>query len=226
MEFGPVVLRNPIPPLIFVVTAVGLVVAFTYFRATEAQRFVATHKVLVQRSVIRLGMTVGYDAGPLVEEDYAMSDVDGVSSSSYRGVGRRGTRITITERPRATLEDGVNVAYFFGQVVQDGIWELSSRPPRGDTRAHYRISIYQLTDTQHGAHVFEFTDPHYWATTGGHQFHIKLSKDKPVPNLLQLSSTVVVEPRYEKLVADFRAFGPESFRSKVAAAQARLSGRS
>jgi len=40
-----------------------------------------------------------------------------------------------------------------------------------------------------------------------------------------MTSTVIVEPRYQKLVQDFRSFGPESFRSKVQAAQARLSAR-
>jgi len=210
---------------VFAFIVVGTVAAFAFFRSTESYRYAATRRVLFQRSEIKIAMTVRYDRGPLAEEDYAMSDIDGVSSSSYRGVARGGTRITIAERPRATLEDGPNVAYFFGQVVQDGIWELRSRGSRGDTRAHYRISIYQLTDTQHGSHSFEFTDPHYWATTGGHQFHLKLARDKPVPDLLRLTSTVVVEPRYERLVSDFRAFGPESFRTKVAAAQARLGGR-
>jgi hypothetical protein len=218
--------RNPIPPLVLVLVIIGLVAAVAFFRSTEAHRYAATRRVLGQRSEIKLGMRVRYDSGPLVEEDYAMNDIDGVSSSSYRAVGRSGTRITITERPRATLEDGPNVAYFFGQVVQDGIWELAARPPRGDARTHYRISIYQLTDAQHGSHAFEFTDPHYWATTGGHQFHLTLARDKPLPDLLQMSSAVVVEPRYGKLVGDFRSFGPESFRSKVAAAQAKLGVRS
>jgi len=184
VESRPVVPRNPIPPFITVVAIIGLIAAFVFFRSTEAHRYAATRRVLAQRSEIKLGMSVQYDTGPLAEEDYTMNDIDGVSSSSYRGVARSGTRITIAERPRATLEDGPNVAYFFGQVVQDGIWELGSRPTRGDARTHYRIAIYQLTDTQHGSHHFVFTDPHYWATTGGHQFHLKLARDKPLPNLL------------------------------------------
>jgi len=49
-----------------------------------------------------------------------------------------------------------------------------------------------------------------------------LSKNKPLPNLLALTSTTLVEPRYEKIVEDFREFGPQSFRDKVAAAQTRL----
>ena len=217
--------RNPIPPLIIVLVVIGLAAALWFFRSTEAHRYAATRRVLAQRSEIKLGMTVRYDVGPLAQERYTMDDIDGVSSSSYVALGRTGTRITIVERPRATLEEGPNVAYFFGQVVQDGIWELRPRPSRGDARAHYAISIYQLTDTQHGSHAFSFTDPHYWATTGGHQFHLKLARDKPLPDLLQMTSSVVVEPRYEKLVDDFRAFGPDSFRRKVMEARARLNVR-
>jgi hypothetical protein len=151
-----------------------------------------------------------------------MSDIDGLSKSRYRALGRSGLAITIDERPRVTIDEGPNVAFLFQQAVLDGIWELPSRPPRGDTSTHYTIEVYQLTGDRHGSHRFEFTDPHYWATTGGHQFHITLAKNKPVPDLLTLSSTTLVEPRYEKLVADFREFGPQSFRDKVAAAQTRL----
>lgn len=225
-EFARVVARNPIPVLILVAVLVGLGAAYAYFQTTEGTHYAATRKVAAQRSEIRLGMTVTYDHGPLVQERYELSDIEGTSRSSYRALGRGGTQITITERPRVTLEDGANVAFFFDKVVRDGIWELRTKPPRGDTRERFAISIAQLTGEQHGSHRFAFTDPHYWATTGGHQFHIKLAKDKPIPNLLQLSSTTLVEPRYQELVDDFRSFGPSSFRAKVAAAQARLGARS
>ena len=218
--------RTPIPVFILVAVLVGLGTAFAYFETTQTPRYAAARKVAAQRSEIRLGMRVTYDRGPLLEEDYALSDIDGTSRSSYRALGRSGTQITITERPRVTLDEGTNVAFFFDRAVQDGVWELRSKPPRGDTRSSYAITIAQVTGDQHGAHRFTFTDPHYWATTGGHQFHITLQKDKPVPNLLQLSSTTLVEPRYQQLVDDFRNFGPSSFRAKVAAAQARLGSRS
>ncbi len=214
--------RNPIPPLILILTFIGLACAGVFFAKTVLPRAIATRKVLDQASKIHLAMTVHYDKGPLVEEDYAMSDDDGVSSSHYKAVGRDGLQITVAERPRRTLEPGTDVAFFFDKAVLDGIWELTSKPPRGDTSAHYTITIYQLTGNEHGSRTIVFTDPHYWATTGGHQFHIKLERDKPVPDLLQLTSTVLVEPRYEKLVGDFRAFGPPSFREKVTAAQERL----
>ena len=79
-----------------------------------------------------------------------------------------------------------------------------------------------MTNGKHGSHEFSFTDPHYWATTGGHQYTIHLDRNKPVPNLLQMSSTVLVEPRYEKIVDAFLDYGSEAFRSKVAAAQSKL----
>ena len=214
--------RNPIPFFILVAVLVGLGTAYAYFQTTQSPRYAATRKVAAQRSEIRLGMSVTYDHGPLLREDYELADVEGTSRGLYRGLGRSGTQITIAERPRVTLDEGANVAFFFDRAVQDGIWELRSKPPRGETQAHYAVSIAQVTGNQSGSHRFSFTDPHYWATTGGHQFHIKLEKGKPLPNLLQLSSTTLVEPRYQKIVDDFRAFGPASFRAKVSAAQARL----
>jgi hypothetical protein len=217
--------RNVVPLLILGLALVGLACAYVLFQKSVLPRYEATRGVLARRTVLKIAMRVVHDTGPIVEEDYAMSDVDGVSESTYRVLGRKGTLITIVERPRATLEYGTNVAFFFQEAVGDGVWELRSKPPRGDTTTHYRISVYQVADGAHGSHAFSFTDPHYWATTGGHQFHILLDKNKPVPDLLHLTSTVPVDPRYEKLVAAFRAFGPEGFRAKIAAARERLGAR-
>lgn len=216
-----VVPRNPIPLMVLVVALFGIAAALVVFEHDVVPEEKEAQRVLDAPSRLQLGMTVSYKAGPLLEEDYTMSDVDGVSSSRYRALGRSGTQITVQERARETL-DAANVAYFFQRAVQDGIWELTSKPPRGDTSATYRISVYQLTDGQQGTRDIAFTDPHYWATTGGHQFHIKLDPHKPVPDLLQLSSTTLVEPRYQELVDGFRDFGPPSFKAKVAQARARL----
>ncbi len=217
--------RNPIPLLILVATLVALGIAYAYFQTTQTGRYEASRGVLAQRSEIRLAMTVRYDAGPLAQEEYRLSDIEGLSRISYRVLGRGGVQIAIDERPRATLEAGANVAFLFDELVADGIWELRSKPPRGDARTHYIVEIAQVSGTGHGSHRFVFTDPHYWATTGGHQFHITLDKRKPVPDLVRLSSTTLVEPRYENLVAAFRAFGPPSLREKIAAARARLGVR-
>ncbi|MBD5604318.1 MAG: hypothetical protein IAI48_04410 [Candidatus Eremiobacteraeota bacterium] len=222
----PAVRRNPIPFLIFVLALVGLLAAYAFFNRTIVSRYVAARHVLNRRSEIRLSLTVDHATGPLVRETYEMSDVEGVSASSYRVAGRSGTTVTIVERPERTLDPDANVAFFFGKTVQDGIWELTNRPPRGDAGTRYTVHVYQFADGQHGSRDYTFTDPHYWATTGGHQFHITLDKNKPVPDLLQMTSTVVVEPRYAALVDDFRAFGPERFRKKSADARTRAGARS
>ncbi len=65
-----------------------------------------------------------------------------------------------------------------------------------------------------------FTDPHYWATTAGHQYEIQLSKNSPTPDLTKLKSTSLADPRYLNIVQAFRNFGPPSFRQKIAQAQA------
>ncbi len=212
---------NPVSA--FVALAIGVAIAGTWWllATDEAARHEAARRVANSRSEIRLGMMIRHRSGPIVEEDYNLADIDGVSTSEYRAVGRNGTAIKVASLPRQTYD----VSFFFDKAVSDGIWELPSRPPRGDTATAFAIDVYQLTNSLHGSHAFSFTDPHYWATTGGHQFHIKLEKDKPVPNLLELSSTVLVEPRYERLVDDFRAFGSNAFRAKVAAIRARLGGR-
>ncbi len=216
--------RNPIPFFILALSIVALLAAYAMFNRSIVPRYEGARKVLDRRSEIRLSLVIRHDRGPIAEEDYALSDIDGTSAGSYRAVGRSGSTITIEERPRQTLEDGANVAFVFGKAVQDGIWELTNRPPRGDTSTHYTVHVYQFEDEQHGSRDYTFTDPHYWATTGGHQFHITLDKNKPVPNLLQMSSSVIVEPRYEALVEDFRSYGPDSFRAKEAQARARLGG--
>ncbi len=217
--------RNLTPLIIFIAVVVGVAVAYVYYRSTEGLRFTQTERVAEQRSEIRLNMAVAYAAGALVRESYAMADINGTSTLQYRVLGRNNVQITITERPQQTLQEGVNVAYLFDELVRDGIWELQSKPPRGNTALVYEVGIAQVTGTAHGSHRFTFTDPHYWATTGGHQFHITLDKHKPIPDLLRMSSTTLVEPRYEKVVADFRSFGPPSFLDKVIAARKRLGAR-
>ncbi|GAC1305377.1 MAG: hypothetical protein NVS2B3_07080 [Vulcanimicrobiaceae bacterium] len=217
--------RNPIPPLIVIATLIALAGSYAFFQKALLPRYAASRRVLASRSDLRLSMRVRYDAGPLVEERFAMRDLDGLSSSSYRVLGRSGLQITIEERPRKTIEAGPNVAFFFQEAVADGIWELRSKPPRGDRRTQYALDVYQDVNGEHGARHVTFTDPHYWATTGGHQFTLHLKKNEPVPDLLHLTSTTLVEPRYERIVADFRNFGPESFRRKVSAARLRLGAR-
>lgn len=210
--------RNAVPLAVACAAILAVVLGFRVFARVETERMDATRRVLNAPSDIRLGLTIRHDAGAVEEESWEMRDRDGISTASYRIVGRDGETIRLLAQPRATTD----VSFLFELAVQDGIWELPNRPPRGDVATHFAFSVYQLNDGAHGSHRFELTDPHYWATTGGHQFHIHLDPDKPVPNLLQLSSTTLVEPRYAKLVADFEAFGSPEFRAKVAQSRRRI----
>ncbi len=219
-------MRNrAIPIFICVVAIVGALLTVVVFEQTQVGRYRAARSVANQRSEVRLSLEIRYDAGAIAEEAYRMADLDGVSHATYRILSRDGTQITIEERARPTLDPDSNVAYLFQRLVQDGIWELRTKPPRGDVRTHYAVAIAQVAGDAHGSRLVRFTDPHYWATTGGHQFHITLSRDKPVPDLLRMTSTTLVEPRYEKLIADFRAFGSTGFRAKIVAARERIAGR-
>ncbi len=212
--------RNPVPPLIFlaIVAAVGL--GWWFYAKTEAGSQARVGRVARSFSDIKLGLTISHSKGAISQEDYRMEDRNGESSSLYRAAGRNGTVITIADKPHQTTD----VSFLFDKAVADGIWELPSRPARGDTATQYAVNIYQLTNGQHGSHEFTFTDPKYWATTGGHQYTIHLDKHKPVPDLLQMSSTTLIEPRYGALVDDFTTFGSAEFQKRIAAAKARLAG--
>jgi hypothetical protein len=210
--------RNPVPWFIFIIAVVGISLMMWYFFFEHAGESAKVRAVARSASDIKLGMQIHHANGPISDEFYSMEDKNGLSTSQYRAVSRNGTTIRVDALPRET----VDVAFLFGRAVTDGIWELQDRPLRGDATMRYTVDVYQLTNGKHGSHRFSFTDPHYWATTGGHQFHIHLDKNKPVPDLLRMSSTVVVEPRYERLVRDFLAFGTTQFKDKVVQAQAKL----
>ena len=211
--------RPSIVPLGILILAIAAAIAgWKIYWPSESQRYTQTQAVGQTHSVIRLGYTVVHEHGPIAREQLTFTNADGAAKVSYEGTNRAGTTIA---RFNAPLE-GYDVAKLFGQAVQDGIWELPSQPPRGDTSTTYALSIYQLTNNQSGSHSFTFTDPRYWATTGGRQYTIHLDKNKPVPDLVKLESKGIAEPRYAKLVADFESFGPPGFRATLAAARAKL----
>jgi hypothetical protein len=214
----------PIPLFILAACIVAVIGGWQLFVHTESGRYQAARQVAHSRSEIRVQLTIEHTTGPVAEETYRMTDINGVSSVEYRATNRAGTTVRVAGPARATKESTSDVAILFGELVQDGIWELEDRPPRGDTTTTYTVSVSQLVNGQSGEHHFTFTDPHYWATTGGHQFQIKLDKNKPVPDLVQMKSTALVEPRYGKVVDDFLGFGSPAFRATIAAQRARLIG--
>lgn len=192
-------------------------VAWGLFSRDQAARYRAVQNVERAPSRIELDLTLDYASGPVAREAYAMVDADGRSDASYAVTDRGGT----TARFHETIA-GYGVSFLFDRLVADGIWALTDKPPRGQRSPRYTVSIAQTVAGAHGGRTVTFTDPHYWATTAGRQFHIRLEKDKPVPELLSLQSTGTADPRYAKVVDDFRAFGSPAFKATIRRARSRL----
>ncbi len=195
---------------------VGVVAVLFHLHGFELARSGRVARIVNAPSAIYLGLTVRYDKPPIYEERWRMQDVNGISTSQYRITGYSGKVVTITAPPDKVY----TVSFFFGRLVQDGIWKITNRPPRGNTSVHYTVYVKQVVQKQTGSRTVTFTDPHWWAVNAGRQYQITLSKNQPVPNLLKLQSTTLADPRYEKIVTAFRSFGPPSFRRKVQQARA------
>jgi hypothetical protein len=204
--------RSAIGVLLVLAVAIGVWVIYT---RQEAHRFVAARNVLRSKSEIRLRMDVLHTTGPVRRETYLLSDIEGVSSASYRVEGRA-TAVTVEMKPYQTFD----VSFVFGKLVQDGLWDVKSKPARGDVSTTYRVSAYQAIEGKSGSHSFTFTDPHYWTTA--HEFQIHLEKGKAIPDLLVLQANAR-DKRYEAIVTDFRTFGSSEFREQIARAQVRAS---
>lgn len=162
-------------------------------------------------------LTIRYPNPPIFEEEYRMQDVEGVSSYQYQ-VRSYNCKQIIVKAPEGRIYD---VSFFFGGLDQDGIWQMVDLPPLNGADAYYTVYVKQLADFKHGERTVTFTDPKYWATRGHRQqFRLDLSKQN-ASDLLRMESQVTGDPRYEKVVDDFRAFGPDEFRRNVADALAR-----
>jgi hypothetical protein len=209
--------RYPVTIFIVVLSAITAAFIFLQFRNAETAKVNQVVDVTKQRSEIYARMLVHYDKPPVYEEEWRLQDVEGVSTYEYRIRGYNGKQITITA-PKRRMYD---VSFFFGRLDQDGVWQIVNQPPRGNTDVHYTVYVKQLADFKQGDRTITFTDPHYWATTAGRQYSIDLSKESP-NDLLKLKSTELADDRYQKVVDDFRSFGPESFRTKIADARASL----
>lgn len=208
--------RFPTAWAIAVFAFVMVIIGWRIYSADELTRVQRVAHVREAPSQIYARLLIHYDKPPIYEEEYRMQDIEGKSTYSYRIRGYNGKQITITQPSRAVHD----VSYFFGKLdQQDGVWQIVNQPDRGDTTVHYTIYVKQLADYKEGERTVTFTDPHYWATMAGRQYQIDLSKQSP-KDLLKMDSTALADPRYEKIVNDFRAFGPDSFRARVAAAQA------
>ncbi len=204
---------------IFVFAVVFVISGLVFFRWHDFENKAAVQRVLTARSVLDVSMTIKYEKPPVYLETYTMHNDNGLSTAQYRIQGYSGKVVTITLPPDKTYA----VTFFFQQLVLDGIWDLMNKPDAGDTNAHYTLYIHQVADNRHGSRTVTFTDPHYWAVAAGRQYHIVLSRNGPTPDLTKLQSTTLADPRYEKIVNEFRAFGSPGFRAKVQQARALVS---
>ena len=210
--------RFPTTPVIVVLAIIGIVGGWRLFSGNETQRYQAVQQVRNQRSELHFGEVITHDKGPIAREEWRLDNVNGKSVASYDAENRAGTRIAKFSEPI----QGYDVTFTFEKLVQDGIWELHTRPLKGNTSDVYTITVAQVAGDRSGSHKFTFADPHYLATTAGRQYQIHLDRNKPVPDLLTLKSTSNADPRYQKMVDDFAAFGPPRFKKTVAAAREKL----
>jgi hypothetical protein len=202
------------------IVALAIVIAIVAYRAYLSDVVAPLSQVAKIRSApskIYVRMLIAYEKPPVYQEEYDMQDVNGASTYDYRIRTYAGKQVTITSPPHATYD----VSYFFGKLVQDGVWQLVNKPPRGNTNAHYTVYVKQEVDFKQGDRTITFTDPHYWATVPGRQYDIDLRKTNP-KDLLKLSSTALNDPRYQQVVRDFRAFGPPEFRARIESVRRQL----
>lgn len=195
--------------LLFAILAV--LVSLHFFPPREFGRLGNVMRMRNAPSDLYAFLSIRYDHPPIYQETYEMRDRNGISTFQYAVRSYAGRQITIKAPPQAIYD----VSFFFGKLVNDGVWDIPNRPPRGNTSVHYTVTVRQRVDFRRGAHSAAFTDPQYWAKTAGREYQIQLSPNKPVPNLLQLRATILQDPRYQQIVDDFRAFGPPAFRSNV-----------
>jgi hypothetical protein len=211
--------RFPIEIFIVVVAAIMLVLGWRIYGAGEMGRFGPAIHAQKAPSQLFARLLIRYAKPPIYQEEYRMSDIEGVSSFQYTIRGFNGRQITV-KAPPARVYD---VSFFVGKLDQDGIWQLENKPPRPGAQAFYTVFVKQLADYKQGERTVTFTDPHYWATTTNREYSIDLSKGVP-QNLVHMQSSQAADPRYEQIVNDFRSFGPDEFRNNIAAAQARVRG--
>jgi hypothetical protein len=210
--------RFPTTAFILLMAALAVIGCFKLFYTAEVQRYHAVDTVRKQRSEIRIAETITHEKGPLAREELRLENIEGKSTAFYSAENRKGTRIAKFSQPIG----GYDVTFAFEALVRDGIWELQTRPLRGNAGDVYDVKIAQVAGERSGKHEFVFTDPHYLATTAGRQYTIHLDKNKPVPDLLTLQSTSTADARYQLIVNDFSTFGPPRFKKTVAAAREKL----
>jgi hypothetical protein len=210
-------------PIVTILITLAVIVAavggWRLFAQQEHDRFVAVQRVEHSRSEFHLSYTEQHTDGPIASETWTMNNVNGRSVASYSATDRKNTKASFDE-----AITNYDVTFLFERLVQDGIWELQSRPFRGSSATLHVVEISQVADKASGSHRFLFSDAAYIANLAGREYHIHLDPHKPVPNLLNLVSTANADPRYRKIAQDFEQFGSPAFKRTIAEARAKLHG--
>lgn len=204
--------RFPTALAIFIFAIVVVWTGYLIYSKSEIASLKDVARIHNAKSEIYAHLLISYAKPPVFEEEYRMQDVEGISTFEYRIRSYSGKQVTLTVPP-AQLYD---VSFFYGKLDQDGVWQIVNQPDRGNTDIHYTVFVKQLADFKQGDRTVTFTDPKYWATTAGRQYNIDLSKNTP-NDLLKMQSTQLADKRYQNVVNDFLTFGPDSFRTRVAA---------
>ena len=199
---------------LFVFCVLFIAVGLIFVKWPDFQHKNEVDRVLHSASILEVSLSVQYAKPPIYRETYAMRDDNGVSNAQYQARSFTGKIVTLKLLPEKTYA----VSFFFQELVQDGIWDLTSKPPRG-TNITYTLHVHQVAGAKQGSRTITFTDPAYWALEAGRQFHIVLNPHKAVPDLTTLKGTSLADPRYLKIVQAFRDFGPPEFRARVARAR-------
>lgn len=209
-------MRRPwLPTALFIFCIVFLIAGTIFIKWPDFQNKPQVEQVRLAPTVLDLRLTIAYAKPPIYEEQYVIRNNNGLSTAQYKITGYSGKVVTITIPPAKRYD----MTFFFEDVVQDGIWKLTNRPPRGNTDVRYTLYVHEIANRKQGSRTITFTDPHYWAVTAGRQYQIHLSPNSPTPDLLKLNSTSIADPRFEKIVRAFRSFGPASFRQRILQAQ-------
>lgn len=212
--------RFPVTWAIVIFAVVMGFVGWRLYAATEFRRLADVKHVVGAPSEKYVRFTIRYANPPLYEEEYRMQDVNGVSNYDYRVRAFNGKQITVS--PKASDLRTTTVSYFYEELDHlIGVWQMQSKPAKGDTSIAYTFFVKDVDDYKQGQRTVSFTDPHYWASVAGHEYHIDLSKTsvKDPNDLLKMQSKTLADDRYQRLLNAFRAFGPQTFRDRIAAAR-------
>jgi hypothetical protein len=210
--------RFPVGPFVALLAVIAVIGGIRIFAKSEGQRYTEVQRVLSAPSRIDLDLSVSYPQGPIAQEDYHLVDADGDSIATYSVTDRKGDRAHFNEEIH-----GYGVSFAFEKLVQDGIWQITSKPARGRNEPIYTVFVKQTVQREHGSRKVSFSDPEYWARA--REFHLTLDRSKATPDeadLIKLEASTNPDARYLKVVDDFRAFGSPAFKATIATARKKL----